>query len=74
MDKVLIILGIFILIFTGVMIYLFITYQTIPDVLCTCVFGACVGECGGMSWIKSTKERYKEREYELEDKKEDKTS
>ena len=69
MTKILIFLATVDVIFTGIMIYLFIQYQSIPDTLCTCVFGATIGECGGMSWIKTAKERYKEREYELEDRK-----
>ncbi len=55
MDKILILIGSFLLVFTGVMIWLFWKYQTIPDTLVTCVFGATAGECGIMGWIKTCK-------------------
>lgn len=69
MDIVLIILALSTLIFTITMIYLFSKYQTVPDTLITCFFSAVIGECGGMSWIKTTKERTQERLFEVEDRK-----
>lgn len=67
MNLILIIVGISILVFTVVMIRVFLIYGAIPDTLCTCVFGMCGGECGVMGWIKSTKEKYKDREWKKED-------
>ena len=61
MDKILILIGITTVIFTIVMIYLYLTTGGIPDTLCTCFFVACTGECGFMGMIKSTKEKYRER-------------
>lgn len=66
MDRILILLGITVLIFTGIMIYLYITTGAIPDTLCTCFFVACTGECGCMGWIKSTKEKYREHKWQEE--------
>lgn len=68
MDIVLLVLAVLLVVFVGVMIWLY--YQTggIPDTLCTCVFAACGSECGVMGWIKTTKERNKTREYQLEDR------
>lgn len=56
---VLIILAIFILIFTGVCIWLFYLYQAVPDVLIQSVYGAAFGEAGVLGWIKITKTKFK---------------
>lgn len=68
MDIVLVIMAIFLLLFVVAMMYLYYTTGGIPDTLCTCVFAVCGGECGVMGWIKTTKERYRDRTYELEDR------
>lgn len=68
MDIILFVIACFLLVFVGFLLWLY--YQTggIPDTLCTCVFAICGGECGVMGWIKTTKERQRERQYELEDR------
>ena len=68
MDKVLVVIGVFLLVFVVVMLWLFYVTGSIPDTLCTCVFAICGGECGVMGWIKTTKDRHQERQYELEDR------
>lgn len=68
MDVILIIVGLFLAAFTATMIALHITTGSTPDTLITCVFAACAGECGIMGWIKNTKERQRDRKYELEDR------
>ena len=70
MDVILVIVGICLVVFTVAMIILFRTYGSIPDTLCTCVFAALGGECGIMGWIKTSKDRRREREWEVEDRKE----
>lgn len=70
MDIILIIVGISILLFTVAMIKLFREYGAVPDTLVTCVFATLGGECGIMGWIKTTKDRNKERKWEVEDKQE----
>ena len=70
MDIVLIIVGIALVVFTAIMIWLFCAYGTIPDTLCSCVYATLGGECGILGWIKTTKERNKERKWELQDRKE----
>ena len=40
----------------------------IPDTLVMSVFAALGGECGLMAWIKTAKERNKERKWELDDR------
>ena len=67
MDLILVIMGITLLLFTQKMIQLFEMYQTVPDTLITMVFGVCGGECGVMGWIKTTKERQRERGWQMED-------
>ena len=69
MDKILILIGITVLVFTIVMIWLYLITGAIPDTLCTCFFVACTGECGFMGWIKTAKTRYLEREWMKEDEK-----
>lgn len=69
MDIILIIVGVAILIFTIIMIWLYLVTGGIPDTLVTCFFAACTGECGFMGWIKTAKTRNQEREWEKEDEK-----
>lgn len=68
MNIILVIVGVLLIVFTVEMIREFRLYGAIPDTLCTCVFAALGGECGIMGWIKATKVRHQEREYELEDR------
>ena len=69
MDIILIIVGVAVLIFTIIMIWLYLVTGGIPDTLVTCFFAACTGECGFMGWIKTAKTRSQEREWEKEDEK-----
>lgn len=66
MDLILIIVGASVVIFTIVMIWLYILTGAIPDTLCTCFFAACTGECGFMGWIKTAKTRYQDHEWQLQ--------
>ena len=66
MDIILTLIGITTLIFTLIMIWIYLITGGIPDTLCTCFFVACTGECGFMGWIKSAKIRYQEHEWQLE--------
>lgn len=70
MNIILIIVGISLLVFTVSMIQLFKECGAVPDTLITCVFAALGGECGIMGWIKTSKERNKERGWEVEDRQE----
>ena len=69
MNLILVIIGITLLCFTVSMIDLFKTYGTIPDTLVTCVFAVLGGECGVMGWIKTSKEKNRDRAVELQDRK-----
>lgn len=68
MNVILIIVGIFLVAFTLKMISLFETYGMVPDTLVNCVFVALAGECGIMGWIKTSKEKNKDRRWLLEDR------
>lgn len=68
MDLILIFIGVVLVAFTIDMRSLYRATGAIPDTLCTCVFGLLGGECGAMAWIRTTKERHRERSYELHDR------
>ena len=70
MNLILVLIGVFLVAFTVYMIILFREYGCIPDTLVTCVFASLASECGIMGWIKTSKDRKQEREWELEDRKE----
>lgn len=64
MDLILVLVGISVVVFTIVMIWLYLLTGAIPDTLCTCFFVACTGECGFMGWIKTAKTRYQDHEWQ----------
>lgn len=69
MNLILVIIGTVLFAFTITVIDLFKNYGTIPDTLVTCVFGVLGTECGAMAWIKTSKEKNRDRKLELEDRK-----
>ena len=50
-DKVLIAVAIFDLVFVIAMITLFCLFQSVPDTLIVAVFGATFGECGCCAYV-----------------------
>lgn len=70
MNIILVIVGVCLFSFTVAMIHIFTVYGAVPDTLVTCVFAALGGECGIMGWIKTSKERRRERDWEVEDRQE----
>lgn len=72
MDVILIVIAVALISFTVEMIVIFRETGMIPDTLCTCVFAALGGECGAMAWIKTSKSRKQERDWELEDREHEK--
>lgn len=70
MNLILIIVASLLIAFTIKMINLYETTGAIPDTLVTCVFSLGGGECGIMGWIKTAKERRRDRKWEIEDRKE----
>lgn len=67
MDFILIFVAVALIAFTLSMIYVFIRQGSIPDTLCTCVFAVLGGECGVMGWIKTNKDKQRDRQWEKED-------
>ena len=69
MDVILVVVGVALLVFTIVMIRVYRETGAVPDTLVTCVFAALGGECGVMGWIKTTKERRQDRQWQIQDQK-----
>ena len=67
MNIILVVIGLMLFWFTVVMIDLFKDYGMIPDTLVSCVFVALTGECGVMGWIKTNKEKFRDRKWQKED-------
>lgn len=57
MDLILLIIGIFLMLFTVAMSLMHALTGSTPDTLITCVFGICGFECGAMGWIKTSKDK-----------------
>ena len=70
MNIVLLIAAILLAWFTVKMIQIYLAYGAIPDTLVNCVFLALTGEAGIMGWIKTRKEKYRERRWQKEDQRE----
>ena len=66
MDIVLIVIAAVLIIFTVTMVITFWHNGSVPDILITAVFGACLGEFGFMAWIKNVKERYGNEGYDAD--------
>lgn len=69
MDRILLIVGIAIGLFTVCMILLYIFTGGIPDTLCQCFYSICGGECGIMGIIKVFKQMSMKRTWAEEDRK-----
>ena len=67
MNIILIVCAVTLIAFTVEMIELFKQYGMIPDTLVQCVFVAITGESGFMGWIKTNKEKYRDRRWRKED-------
>lgn len=57
MDLILLVIGIFLALFTATMIVIHCITGSTPDTLITCVFGICGVEGGVMGWIKTSKNK-----------------
>ena len=66
---VLVFVAAFVLLFTNRMIELYEATGGIPDTLVVSVFGICGGECGALSWIRTSQEKHRDRKWEAEDRK-----
>ncbi len=70
MNIILLVLAVALVVFTLEMIDLFKQFGMVPDTLIQCVFVAVTGECGFMGWIKTSKEKYRDRKWQKEDMRE----
>lgn len=63
MDLILLVIGIFLALFTTTMIVIHCITGSTPDTLITCVFGICGVEGGVMGWIKTSKNKMQKRKF-----------
>ena len=68
MDKVLILEGVILVAYTAADLAVFWHSGNEPATLTACVFGVCGFENGVMGWIKTTKEKVRDRRWEQEDR------
>lgn len=68
MDKVLILEGVILMTYTAADLAVFWHTGNEPATLTACVFGVCGFENGVMGWIKTTKEKVRDRRWEQEDR------
>lgn len=61
-NIVLIVLGIILVAFILVNLWLFNKYQMIPDTLVQSVFALFLSECGFMAWIRTAKSKYNDND------------
>lgn len=69
-NVALVIVSVTLILFTVYMCQIFKETGAVPDTLITCVFAVCGTECGALAWIRTSKEKYKEREWQKQDEKE----
>lgn len=62
LDVIMIIVGLCFVAVFAVMVWFYYKYQSIPDTLCVCAFGALTGECGISGVIKTKDKDQKNQE------------
>ena len=67
LNLILILVGGFFVWFNWQMICLYRECMSIPESYACAVVAATIGECGICGWIRTTKDRRRERKWELED-------
>lgn len=70
LNLVLILVGAFFVWFNWQMLITFREYGSIPETYACAVIAATIGECGICGWIRTNKDRSRERMWEKEDEKE----
>lgn len=68
MDKILVGMAVLIIIFIVTMVVTYWVKGGVPGELIAGVFAMCTGEAGVMGLIQTSKNRIRERKYELEDR------
>lgn len=74
LNLILIIVGAFFVWFNFQMLDIYRQYAAIPETYACAVIAATIGECGICGWIRTNKDRKRERKWEKEDQKENKIS
>ena len=69
LNLILIIVGAFFVWFNWQMLCIYREYASIPETYACAVIAATIGECGICGWIRTNKDRHRDRKWELEDKK-----
>lgn len=70
LNLVLILVGAFFVWFNWQMLITFREYGSIPETYACAVIASTIGECGICGWIRTNKDRSRERMWEKEDEKE----
>jgi len=69
LNLILILVGAFFVWFNWQMLEIFREYASIPETYACAVIAATIGECGICGWIRTNKDRRREHQWELEEKK-----
>lgn len=70
MNIVLVLVGVFFVWFNWEMIQTYRQYGDIPETYACAVIAATIGECGICGWIRTNKDRRRDRKWEKEDREE----
>lgn len=73
LNRILILVGVFFIWFNWQMLDIFQKYGSIPESYACAVIAATIGECGICGWIRTNKDRKRERQWEQEDKQAEKS-
>ena len=68
LNIILLLVGAFFIWFNWQMICVFRECGSIPESYACAVVAATIGECGICGWIRTNKDRQRDREYELQDR------
>ncbi len=70
LNLILILVGVFFVWFNRQMIQMYHECGSVPETYACTVVGALIGECGICGWIRTNKDRRRERKWEKQDQKE----
>lgn len=74
LNRILILVGVFFIWFNWQMLCIFREQGMIPETYACAVIAATIGECGICGWIRTNKDRKRERQWEQEDKQAEKSA
>ena len=70
LNLILVLVGAFFVWFNWQMLQTYRLYGSIPESYACAVVAATIGECGICGWIRTNKDRHRERKWEIEDREE----